>query len=71
MLTEDVIDGLIELTGVLRPMYDDAVLLGIGSKQVEILVEVGDGMALDGAGLLAQLLPLVKPLCHVVALRTH
>ena len=71
VLLEDAVDDFVELVGVLRPVYDDAVLLGGGGKLLQVLVEVGDGVALDGRSLLAQLFPLVKAHGHVVALGAH
>ena len=71
VLLENLIDDFIELPGILRPVDDAAVLLGIGGKLIEILVEMGDGVALDLRGFLAQLFPLVESLRHVVALLAH
>jgi hypothetical protein len=34
-------------------MYYTSVLFGLGGKLIQILIEVGDGMTLNGAGLLA------------------
>ena len=48
MVLQDAIDDLIELVGILGPVYDDTVLLGIGGKLLQILIQVCDGMALDG-----------------------
>ena len=48
MVLEDAIDNLIELLGILRPVYLHTVLLGIGGKLVEVFVQMGDGMPLDG-----------------------
>ena len=68
MLLEDAIDYLVELLGIFRPMDNDSVLLGIRGKLIQVFIEMGDGMTLDGRSLVAQLFPLVKPLSHVVTL---
>ena len=70
MVFQNAIDNLVELLCVLSPVYFHAVLLSCGSKLVEIFIQMRDGVALDGAGLLAQLLPFVEPVCHIVTLRT-
>ena len=69
VVLQDAIDNLIELMGILRPVDDAAVLLGLRRELLQILVEVGDGVALDLRGLLAQLLPLLETVCHIVTLR--
>ena len=53
MVLQDAIDNLIKLIGIFGPMDDTAVFLCICRELIEILVKVGDGMALDGAGLFA------------------
>ena len=71
VLLQDVIHDVVELLGVLRPMHDTTVFLGIGGKLVQILVEMGDRVALDGTGLLAQLLPFLQTVCHIVTFRPY
>ena len=66
MVLQDAIHNLIELVCVLRPVNDTTVFLGFRRELVKILVEVGDGVALDGTGLLAQFFPLLKSVCHIV-----
>ena len=53
VLFQDAIDNLIKLIGIFGPMDDTAVFLCICRELIEIFVKVGDGMALDGAGLFA------------------
>ena len=64
VLLQDVIHDVVELLGVLRPMHDTTVFLGIGGKLVQIV-------ALDGTGLLAQLLPFLQTVCHIVTFRPY
>ena len=71
MVLQDAVDDFVELLGILSPVNLDAVLLGIGGKLVEIFIQMGDGVALDGRGFLAQLLPLVQSVGHIVALGAH
>ena len=66
VLLQDAIYDVVELLGVLRPMHDTTVFLGIGGKLIQILVEMGDRVALDGTGLLAQLFPFLQTVCHIV-----
>ncbi len=71
MVLQDAIDNLVELLGILCPVYLHAVLLGIGGKLVKIFIQMGDGMALNLGCFLAQLFPFVKPVGHVVALAAY
>ena len=71
VVLQDAIDDLIEFGRILRPVDDTAVFLGLGGKLVQVFVKVGDGVALDGAGLLAQLLPFLKTVCHIVTFGAH
>ena len=71
VLLQDAIYDVVELLGVLGPMHDTTVFLGIGGKLVQILVEMGDRVALDGTGLLAQLLPFLQTVCHIVTFRPY
>ena len=48
VVLQNTVDDFVELLGILRPVYLDTVLFGIGGKLVEIFVEMGDGVALDG-----------------------
>ena len=52
MVLQDAVDDLVELLGILGPVDDTTILFCLGGKLVEVFVEVGDGVALDGAGLL-------------------
>ena len=52
VLLQNAIDDLVKLVGILGPVHDTAVLLGIRGKLVEVFVEVRDGMTFDGTGLL-------------------
>ena len=71
VVLQNTVDNLVELLSVFGPVYFHAVLLGIGCKLVQILVQMGDGVTLDGGCLLAQLFPLVQPHGHVVTLGAH
>ena len=71
MILQDAIDDLIKLIGIFGPMYDTAVFFGFGGKLVEIFVKMGNGVALDGAGFLTQLFPLLKSVCHIVTFRKY
>ena len=71
MILQDAIDDLIKLIGIFGPMYDTAVFLGIGGKLREMIVKMGDGVALDGTGFLTQLFPLLESVCHIVTFRTY
>ena len=47
VILQNAVDDFVELFGVLCPVNLYAVLLGIGGKLVEILVQMGDGVTLD------------------------
>ena len=68
MVLENAIDDFVEFLCILCPMDDTSVLLGGGRELIEVLVQMGNGMALDGRCLLSQLFPFVESLGHVVAL---
>ena len=69
MVLEDAIDDFIELLRIFCPMNLHTVFLGIGGELVEVFVQMRNRMALDGTGFLAQLLPFIKAVGHIVAFR--
>ena len=68
MVLQDAIDNLVELGRILGPVNLYTVLFGIGGKLVQIFVQMGNGMTFNLRCFLAQLLPLVQSVGHVVAL---
>ena len=60
MAFDNVKHYAVELFSILGPVNDSAVAFGIGGKQVEIMVEMGDGMLFYVAGHLSQLFPFVE-----------
>ena len=68
MVLQDVIDNLVELLCILCPMHLHAVLFSCSGKLIEVFIQMGDGVTLDGTGLFAQLFPFVESISHVVAL---
>ena len=59
MVLKDTINNLVELVGILCPMYYTSVFLGLGGTLIEIFIEVGNGVSLDGAGFFTKLFPLI------------
>ena len=57
MRRQDVVDDLVVLAGVARPMHVRAIVLGLGFELLEIISEVRQRMLLDRRGEVAQLLP--------------
>ena len=68
---EDVVDDGVVLVGILRPVYVDAVLLGVRLELLKIVGQMGDGVPLDLVGGIAQVLPFGQGLCHAVAFLSH
>ena len=68
ILLEDAIDNLVELLGILRPVNNTSVLLGIGGELIQILIQMTDGVAFDLRSLLPQLLPLLQSVGHIISL---
>ena len=71
MVLQNAIYYLVELLGILCPMYLHTILLGIGGKLVKVFVQMGNGVALNGRSLLAQLFPLIQSVCHIISLRSY
>ena len=60
--------NVVKLFCVFCPVNLHSVLLGICGKLLKIFVKMRDGVALYGAGRVAQAFPLVKSHGHIVAL---
>ena len=48
VVLQDAVNNLVELLCVFRPVYLYTVFLGIGGKLVEVFVQMGNGVTLDG-----------------------
>ena len=57
MIGEDTVNGAVVFGGVPGPVHMDSVRAGIGLELIEILVEMGERVLLDGRGELTQHLP--------------
>ena len=68
MVAQDVVDDLVMLGGVARPMHMDAVRPRIGLELLEIFVEMRERVFLDGGGKRAKLLPFGNAMHFAVAL---
>ena len=62
---------LVEFMRILGPVDDTSVFFSLGCKLVQIFIQVGDGVALNGTGLLAQLFPFLQSVCHIVTFGTY
>src|SRR6516165_1569807 len=67
MRGEDVIDDLIVLTGIARPMHMRAVFPGLSFELLEIFVEMRKRVLLDRRCEIAELLPFRDPVRLAVA----
>ena len=57
MRREDVVDDLVVLAGIARPMHFRAVVPGLGFELLQIIREVRQRVLLDRRGEIAQFLP--------------
>ena len=66
VVLQNAINNLVEFMSIFRPVYYTTVLFGFGGKLVQILVQMGNGVALNLRCFFAQLFPFLKPVCHIV-----
>ena len=68
MRREGVVDDLVVLAGVTRPMHFRAIVFGLGFELLKIIGEVGQRVLLDRRGEVTQFLPFRDAVCLPIAL---